>query len=63
MMKGKKEAPSPSPPFCPPHSLDREDHQDFAIRCRIYSNSKSSDRIGIAPYVLRLFGRHGPSPG
>nr|YP_004891654.1 hypothetical protein NiunC_p077 [Nicotiana undulata]YP_004891683.1 hypothetical protein NiunC_p104 [Nicotiana undulata]AEO95702.1 hypothetical protein [synthetic construct]CAA77387.1 hypothetical protein [Nicotiana tabacum]BAE46701.1 hypothetical protein [Nicotiana sylvestris]BAE48050.1 hypothetical protein [Nicotiana tomentosiformis]AEO95592.1 hypothetical protein [Nicotiana undulata] len=31
-----------------PHSLDREDHQDFAIRCRIYSNSKSSDRIGIS---------------
>lgn len=30
-----------------PHSLDREDHQDFVIRCRTYSNSKSSDRIGI----------------
>ena len=30
-----------------PHSLDREDRQDFAIRCRTYSNSKSSDRIGI----------------
>lgn len=28
-----------------PHSLDREDHQDFVIRCRTYSNSKSSDRI------------------
>lgn len=27
-----------------PHSLDREDHQDFVIRCRTYSNSKSSDR-------------------
>lgn len=22
-----------------PHSLDREDHQDFVIRCRTYSNS------------------------
>ena len=30
------------------HSLDREDHQDFVIRCRTYSNSKSSDRIGIS---------------
>uniref|UniRef100_UPI0030029003 hypothetical chloroplast RF15 n=1 Tax=Elaeagnus moorcroftii TaxID=427841 RepID=UPI0030029003 len=24
-----------------PHSLDREDHQDFVIRCRTYSNSMS----------------------
>ncbi|MCD9641180.1 hypothetical protein HAX54_027140 [Datura stramonium] len=23
------------------HSLDREDHQDFAIRCRNYSNSRA----------------------
>lgn len=30
-----------------PHSLDREDGQDFLIRCRTYSNSKSSDRVGI----------------
>lgn len=30
------------------HSLDREDRQDFVIRCRTYSNSKSSDRIGIS---------------
>ena len=30
-----------------PPSLDREDHQGFVIRCRTYSNSKSSDRIGI----------------
>lgn len=30
-----------------PHSLDREDRQDFVICCRTYSNSKSSDRIGI----------------
>uniref|UniRef100_A0A6N2M1N4 Protein Ycf2 n=1 Tax=Salix viminalis TaxID=40686 RepID=A0A6N2M1N4_SALVM len=30
-----------------PHSLDREDHQDFVIRCRTYSNSKISDRIDI----------------
>ncbi|KAL5732790.1 hypothetical protein ACOSP7_032138 [Xanthoceras sorbifolium] len=30
-----------------PPSLDREDHQDFVIRCRTYSNSKISDRIGI----------------
>ena len=30
-----------------PHSLDREDHQGFVIRFRTYSNSKSSDRIGI----------------
>ena len=29
------------------HSLDREDRQDFVIRCRTYSNSKSSDRIDI----------------
>ena len=25
------------------HSLDREDRQDFVIRCRTYSNSNSSD--------------------
>ena len=31
-----------------PHSLDREDRQDFVICCRTYSNSKSSDRIGIS---------------
>ena len=31
-----------------PHSLDREDRQDFVIRCRTYSNSKISDRIGIS---------------
>lgn len=31
-----------------PHSLDREDHQDFVTRCRTYSNSKISDRIGIS---------------
>ena len=24
-----------------PHSLDREDHQDFVIRCRTYSKSMS----------------------
>ena len=28
-----------------PHSLDREDHQDFVIRCRTYSNSRISDRF------------------
>jgi len=27
-----------------PHSLDREDRQDLAIRCRTYSNSTYSDR-------------------
>nr|AKJ77604.1 Ycf15 [Dioscorea nipponica] len=26
-----------------PHSLDREDRQDFVIRCRTYSNSNSPD--------------------
>ena len=31
-----------------PASLDREDHQDFVIRCRTYFNSKISDRIGIS---------------
>ena len=31
-----------------PHSFDREDRQDFVIRCRTYSNPKSSDRIGIS---------------
>lgn len=30
-----------------PHSLDREDRQDFVIRCRTYSNSPDSD-LGIA---------------
>jgi hypothetical protein len=30
-----------------PHSLDREDHQDFVNCCRTYSNSKSSDRVVI----------------
>ena len=29
------------------HSLDREDHQDFVIRCQTYYNSKISDRIDI----------------
>jgi hypothetical protein len=28
-----------------PRSLDREDHQDFVIRCRTYSNSKSSESV------------------
>ena len=31
-----------------PHSLDRENHQDFVIRCRPYSNSKTPYRIGIS---------------
>ena len=33
-----------------PHSLDREDHQDFVIRCRTYSNSKISDRESVLIY-------------
>lgn len=28
-----------------PYSLDREDHQDFVIRCRTYSNSKISNQF------------------
>ncbi|KAF4381799.1 hypothetical protein F8388_008975 [Cannabis sativa] len=34
-----------------PHSLDREDHQDFVIRCRTYSNSMSI--LNIQYYALK----------
>ena len=34
-----------------PHSLDREDHQDFVIRCRTYSKSMSI--LNIQYYALK----------
>ena len=36
-----------------PHSLDREDHQDFAIRCRIYSNWECSFNEHSQYYALK----------